>query len=156
MLTKGLDMATENILQRTIERFWDTVPSVWGRVRSNLRNNAIKDFNITLIQFHILRHIRHGAHSVGELAERQQISRPAISQAVDLLVEKHLVTRQQDTQDRRYVHLDLTDNGNGLLNDAFLKSRSWMGEKMASLSSDDLEILIHAMTILKNVFDPPQ
>ena len=149
-------MSTEDILQRTIERFWDTVHSIWGRVRSNLRDNAIKDINITLIQFHFLRHIRHGAHSVGELAERQQISRPAISQAVDLLVEKHLVTRQQDTQDRRYVHLDLTEHGNALLNDAFIKNRFWMGEKMASLSSDDLEILIHAMTILKNVFDPPQ
>lgn len=148
-------MATEDLLLRTIDRFWETVPVVWGRVRSNVRANAIKDFNITLIQFHILRHIRHGAHSVADLAERQQISRPAISQAVNQLVENRLITRQQNIHDRRYVHLDLTDEGNRLLNDVFGKSRLWMGERMISLSPEELETLIRAMTILKNTFDSP-
>jgi len=148
-------MANEELLQRTIERFWDTIPPVWGHIRSNVRANAIKNYNITLIQFHIMRHIRHGAHSVGEIAERQQISRPAISQALDLLVEKQLVTRKQDTNDRRYVHVDLTQEGNQLLDDAFMKSRLWMGEKMTSLSPDDLDILMRAMTILKTTFDSP-
>jgi DNA-binding MarR family transcriptional regulator len=146
-------MANDALLQKTIERFWDTVPPVWGYVRGNARCNAIQDFNLTLVQFHILRHIRHGIRSVGELAEKQQISRPAISQAVGILVEKGLVVRQQDTQDRRYVQLTLTESGNGLLNTVFSKNRHWMAEKMASLKKDELETIIAAMKILKTTFD---
>jgi DNA-binding MarR family transcriptional regulator len=143
------------LLQSTIDRFWETVPSVWGRVRDNVRANAIREFNLTLIQFHILRHIRHGAHSVGELAEKQLVSRPAISQAVDQLVEKELVSRQRDAHDRRYVYLDLTEAGVGLLNAVFSKNRQWMADKMADLRTDDLETIMRAVAILKDAFDTP-
>jgi DNA-binding MarR family transcriptional regulator len=149
-------MAADDLLQCAIERFWDTVPPVWGHVRGNVRSNAIQDFNITLIQFHVLRHIRKGAHSVSDLAERQQISRPAISQAVDLLVEKGLVTRQQDPGDRRFIQLDLTESGNNLLNAIFAKNRLWMAKKMRVLKPDELDTLIRAMTILKTTFDSPE
>ncbi|MHB8806918.1 MAG: MarR family winged helix-turn-helix transcriptional regulator [Anaerolineaceae bacterium] len=147
-------MASDDLLQRTIERFWDTVPPVWGRVRGNARCNAIQDFNLTLIQFHILRHIRHGIHSVGGLAEKQQISRPAISQAVETLVEKGLVIRLPDAQDRRYVRLELTESATELLEVVFSKNRQWMAKKMASLKQDELETIMTAMEILKRTFDP--
>jgi DNA-binding MarR family transcriptional regulator len=141
-------------LQETIEKFWETIPPVWGFVRGNARSNAVKDFNVTLIQFHILRHIRAGAHSVAELAERQQISRPAVSQAVDLLVEKGLVTRSQGLKDRRYVQVDLTGKGNEMLTDVFSKSRHWMAEKMAALTPDELQTITQALAILKTTFLP--
>ncbi len=66
-------------------------------------------------QFHILRHIRRGLGSVSELAEVKQISRSAISQAVDLLVERGLICRLQNAQDRRNIPLELTEAGNSLL-----------------------------------------
>lgn len=145
---------TENeLLQRVIERFWDTVPPVWRRVRGSARAIATHDFDITLAQFYILRHILHGAHSVGELAERLLISRPAISQAIDLLVEKGMVSRTQDVRDRRFVQIDLTESGNSLLNEVFRKNRQWMAGQLAGLSSDELEAVDYALGILKNTFD---
>jgi DNA-binding MarR family transcriptional regulator len=147
-------MTTESLLQHTIERFWDTVPPVWGHVRGNARTTAVQDFKITLEQFHILRHIRRGAHSAADLAQRQLISRPAITQAVDLLVEKGLVTRQQDRQDRRYIQLELTKSGNALLDSVFTKNRRWMAGKMATLSPTELKTILHALDILKTTFDP--
>ena len=148
-------MPADDLLQTVVERFMDTVPSVWGRVRSNLRSNAICDFDLTLVQFHILRHIRHGAHSAAEIAERQQISRPAISQALDILVGKNLITRKQDSRDRRFVQLELTDYGNTLLNMVFSKTREWMGEKMNSLSPEEMNTILRAFAILKSTFVPP-
>ena len=50
-----------------------------------------------------------------QLATAKNISRPAISQAVDVLVNKGLLTRMQSTKDRRYVDLALTDAGDNLL-----------------------------------------
>jgi DNA-binding MarR family transcriptional regulator len=149
-------MSENDLLQLAIERFWDTVPPVWGRVRGNARSHAVQDHGLSLIQFHILRHIRKGAHSASEIAELLQISRPAISQALEQLVEKGLVTRRQDTGDRRFVQLDLTDSGGSLLNSVFGKSRRWMAEKMCDLHPDDLETLIRAMSILKKTFDSPE
>lgn len=146
-------MTTESLLQHTIERFWDTVPPVWGHVRGNARTTAVQDFKISLEQFHILRHIRRGSHSAAELAQRLQISRPAISQAIDLLVTKGLVTRAQVQHDRRFVQLELTESGNMLLNAIFKKNRRWMVKMMSGLTSDELHILLHAMDILKATFD---
>ena len=70
-----------------------------------------------------------GFTSVSELAAIRQISRPAISQAVDVLVEKGLISRQQEAEDRRFVHLLLTPNGEALLNKIFQENRAWMMEK---------------------------
>ena len=94
---------TEELRQKAIDRFWETIPPVWNQVRNNLRSIAAEKFEISVEQFHILRHIRKGITSVSELADVKQISRPAISQAVDVLVEKGLISRQQDADDRRFV-----------------------------------------------------
>lgn len=147
-------MDHQDLVQQAIECFWDSVPSTWGRVRNNVRTNAIKDMGITLIQFHLLRHIRHGAHSTAELADRQQISRPAISQAVDLLVEKGLVVRTTNPDDRRYVRLDLTEEGTTMMNAVFQKNRLWMAGQMTKLDSEELKVLIQAMDVLKKAFEP--
>jgi len=51
-------MGSENLLQQTVDEVIETLPGVWGRIRSNLRAAAIENFGITLEQFHVLRHIR--------------------------------------------------------------------------------------------------
>ena len=140
-------------LQYAIERFWDTIPPVWGTVRGIARTSAVQDHNISLVQFHILRHIRRGARSVSDLAELLQVSRPAVSQALEELVEKDLVSRREDPHDRRFVDLSLTGSGNQLLNAVFGKNRQWMAEKMAGLGPEELETLIRALDILKKTFD---
>ncbi len=149
-------MTDRSKLQQTIECFWDTVPPVWGSVRGNARSIAPRDYQISLDQFHILRHIRKGICSASDLAEVLQVSRPAISQAVDALVEKDLVARQEDSRDRRYIRLELTESGNQLLNSVFRENRRWMADKMAALKPGELDTIIQALSILKNTFDNPE
>lgn len=139
-------------LQLAIDRFWETIPPTWHRVRGNLRQISTENFGITVEQFHILRHIRRGVTSVSELAEAKQISRSAISQSVDMLVEKGWITRQPDPSDRRYITLALTSSGEELLNAVFQQNRAWMRAKMAHLSPADLTMLTQALTILKTAF----
>ena len=141
------------IREQAIDRFWETVPPVWNRIRCNVRAIATENFDVTVEQFHVLRHIRKGAGSVSELAEVRQISRPAISQAVDVLVDKGLIARQQDTVDRRHVHLSLTPQGNKMLNIIFQKNRAWMEEKMASLNPEELSNISRALGLLKATFE---
>lgn len=143
----------DETLQQSIDRFWETVPPVWNMVRSRLRSAAAEQFGMTVEQFHILRYIRKGAHSGSELAQLGRISRPAISQGVDALVNKGLISRQQSASDRRYVQLELTESGAALLESIFGQARQWMKTKLTSLNADDLQSIMSALTILKQAFE---
>ena len=136
-----------------IDKFWEAIPPVWNAVRAYIRETAIQDFDITVEQFHILRHVNKGICSVSELADVKQISRPAISQSVDTLVNKGLLTRQQNSQDRRFVQLALTENGASLLAAVFARSRNWMGEKLSALSEEELQKVIHALETLRETIN---
>ena len=138
---------------QAIDRFWETVPPLWGSIRTHIRTEAMTNFDITVEQFHILRHVRRGTGSVSELATAKNISRSAISQAVEVLVKKGLLTRIHSSQDRRFVELALTDAGNKLLDALFQETRDWMKERMSGLSSDELETITRAMESLKKMLE---
>ena len=144
---------TERLQLQAIDRFWETIPPLWGRIRTHIRAEAARKFDISVEQFHILRHVRRGIGSISELAAAKNISRPAISQAVDVLVKKGLLTRIHSSQDRRFVELTLTDAGNNLLDTIFQETREWMQERMSSLTTDELQAIAKVMTVLKKMLD---
>jgi DNA-binding MarR family transcriptional regulator len=143
----------DELLERTLDRFWETVPPLWGQVRAHIRSIATENFEISVEQFHILRYIRRGNWSVSELAEAKNISRPAISQGVDLLVNKGLITRTTNPQDRRYIQLELTPAGNELLDTVFQDTRAWMKSNLAAFTLDELSDVICGMEALKKMVD---
>ncbi len=143
--------SSERLQDQAIDRFWETVPPLWNTIRSHIRARATSEFDISVEQFHVLRYVRRGRDSISELAAAKNISRPAISQAVDVLVKKGLVTRVQSKSDRRYVELTLTEAGNSLLDTVFKETRGWMKERMKSLSVEELETISKAMEALKKM-----
>ncbi len=145
--------ATKQMTNEALDAFWETVPPLWSQIRAHIRATATENFPITVEQFQILRLIRTGRTSVSELAAAKNISRPAISQAVDVLAEKGLLTRTQDADDRRHMQLALTDSGNALLDTIFDDTRAWMRAKLGAFSNHELETVIHAMGSLKNMLD---
>ncbi|MBK8050778.1 MAG: MarR family transcriptional regulator [Anaerolineales bacterium] len=138
--------------QALVDRFWEVIPPVWNEVRSHVRAIAVEEFGITIEQFHILRHIRKGIDSMSELADAKQISRPAISQAVDLLVDKGLIIRQQNPTDRRYVNLSLSPSGDELINAIFKQNRAWMIDRFAALSDAEVSTMLLGMDGLAKAF----
>ena len=145
--------ASDHLRNQAIDRFWETIPPLWGMIRTHIRGEATKNFDISVEQFHILRHVRRGTGSISELATAKNISRPAISQAVEVLVKKGLLRRVQSTQDRRFVELTLTEPGNKLLDTVFQETRGWMKERMSPLSLDELKTIAKAMEALKKMRD---
>ena len=143
----------KQLTDEALDRFWETVPPLWGNIRAHIRAVATEEFSISIEQFQILRLIRSGKGSVSELASAKKISRPAISQAVDALVQKGMLTRTQDSKDRRHVQLALTKSGNALLDALFQNTRTWMRAKLASYSREELENVIRAMESLKRMLD---
>lgn len=141
----------EEILEQTLERFWETVPPLWGYIRSHIRGTATEKFDISVEQFHLLRFIRKGYCSVSELANARNISRPAISHGVDALVNKGLVSRETSQEDRRYIQLTLTEAGNALLDSVFSNTRAWMKDILEDFSQAELEQANRGMEVLKRM-----
>jgi DNA-binding MarR family transcriptional regulator len=146
-------ITSENLREQAIDRFWETVPPLWNSVKSHIRTTATAKFDITVEQFHVLRYVRRGTASVSELATAKNISRPAISQAVEILVKKGLLTRVQSKEDRRCVELVLTEAGNNLMDTVFKETRAWMKGLMSELSPDELKTIAKAMEIMKKMLD---
>ena len=143
---------TTDLLQQSIDQFWDTFPTVWSGIRGHIRAFAAEHFDITFEQFQILRHVHKGIQSVSELAEVKGISRPAISQAVDLLVERGLLTRRQSPDDRRYVQLELTTAGQELMDAIFRENREWMQARLSTLNEEEIRAVLAAFAALKKAF----
>ncbi len=144
--------SSNDLLTETMHQFWETVPPLWHHIRSRIAQQARDSFKLTHEQFHILRRIHKGQSSVSDLAEAKHISRPAASRAVDMLVEKGLVMRTQNPQDRRNVHLTLTSEGEATLKTIFEYVTAWMSEKLAVLEEDELKNIITSMYALHRVF----
>lgn len=146
--------ASTTALQGAVDGVLETMPPVWDRIRSNLRAAATEKFGISLEQFHVLRHIRHGYASVGDIAQKRQVSRSAVSQAVDVLASKALVTRTRESDDRRCVRLELTPYASEVMDANFEANRVWMKAKMSCLSEEELASVSSAMEILRSTFIP--
>jgi DNA-binding MarR family transcriptional regulator len=138
-------------LRQAVDGFWETFPPLWRMIQTHIREVAVEQFNITVEQFHILRHIRRGRDSVSALAKVKDISRPAISQSVDLLVTKGLIIRTTDPRDRRHVKLDLTADGNALMDAIFGDTRQWMMKTFSLLSAGEIQALTRSMESLKKI-----
>jgi DNA-binding MarR family transcriptional regulator len=147
--------ASDDMRKQAIDSFWETVPPLWGMVRSRIRASATADFGVTVEQFHVLRYVRRGLKSVSDLADARNISRPAVSQAVEVLVHKGLLTRTQDATDRRYVALALTPEGHALLDAVFGRTRAWMAERMGGMTRQDLSKIVEGMDALQKMLAQP-
>ena len=140
----------QELLQDTIDKFWRVIPPIWRHTRSRVHQIASDKYEITGAQFNILRAIHHGKQSVSDLARFGHISRPAISRTVDSLTSSGLVSRQQDSEDRRHVRLSLTEAGRDLLHGLHGDTHAWMADRLRKLSKDELEIVARALDLIDN------
>lgn len=146
-------IARQELMDMAVENVWDTFPFVWHRVRAHVHNMAIEDQQLTMRQFAILSGIERGRHYSSKLADFGHISRPAISRSVDSLVGKGLVTRLPDPADRRHVVLELTAEGERLLEKHKNLQRDWLVDKLETLSDEQVETIVQAMEILHAIFE---
>lgn len=132
-----------------LDKFWEVIPPAWFQTRAQIRTTAAEQFNLTVEQFQVLRRIRRGFNSVSTIAEDSRTSRPAVSKAVDGLVNRGLVSRLTDTQDRRHIHLSLTEEGARVLNGIYSKTNAWLESKFALLTPAERSQLISVLDLLQ-------
>ncbi len=80
--------------------------------------HGLEVVDLSLPQYRILGLLAEGSSASSALADHLTVSPPSITAVVDGLVSRGLVSRSTDLDDRRRVHLELTDPGRRLLDDA--------------------------------------
>jgi DNA-binding MarR family transcriptional regulator len=145
-------MPSTRINSNLIDKFWESIPSAWRQTRNQIRRIAVERFQMTEEQFQVLRSIRKGSSSVSALADAGGTSRSAVSKAVDALVNKGLVSRRQDPDDRRNIPLSLTEEGQRVLAGIYDETELWLSARFDCLSPEETEFLQQGMESLLKAF----
>ncbi len=89
-----------------------------------------------------------GPITLGDLAAREHVTPPTITRVVEKLEGQGLVTRNVDPQDRRVVHLELTDAGTQYLEATRSRRTAWLASRLEELPAEDLASLAAAAVVL--------
>lgn len=89
----------------------------WLGQRQFMQLLAEERFDLTVPQFHTLRHLAHctAACTMSDLARATHQSAASLTGVVDRLLDKHLVERVRSADDRRQVHVAMSERGRVLL-----------------------------------------
>ena len=102
-------------------------------------------------QFSVLCRLEDAPRTPGELAEIERVAKPSMTRTVAALVERELVSRQDDPTDGRQVILALTDEGRRTIKAIRRRRDAWMASRVSHLSPQEQQILARATEILTRV-----
>jgi DNA-binding MarR family transcriptional regulator len=91
-------------------------------------------------------------HNLSELAEKQAVSLPTMSNSISTLVERGWVTRTRAPHDRRMVMVELTPAGRTVLEDMMRSAAAGVGQILNSLSQEECDQLLAGLDVLRDCF----
>ena len=129
----------------------DRLRPVLLRVGRELRREA-RDVGVSPEQVSLLVAIKYTPGiGVRELAARERVSPPALSNHIDRLERDGLVSRTPDASDRRRVGLTLTDEGQRVLRRVRSRRTAWLATRLRGLSPDELDAVEAAIEPLSQL-----
>jgi DNA-binding MarR family transcriptional regulator len=123
------------------------------RVGRELRREA-REAGVSPEQVSLLVAIKYSPGiGVRELAARERVSPPALSNRVDRLEQDGLVARTPSDDDRRRVGLTLTDEGRRVLRRVRSRRTAWLVTRLGRLSAEELAAIEAAVAPLTLLLD---
>ncbi len=119
------------------------------RLRRERAVDALSDAH-----FAVLANLKtHGRLAVGELAQRERVSAPTMSNAVDALADAGLVVRVPSDEDRRRVYIEITAAGTEIVTATVHKRDIAVADALAELdfSDEQLRTLREAAALMRRV-----
>ena len=126
--------------------FLDAIPRLMCDLRNELAGSGS---GLTIAQFRCLKMVqRNAAVSLGDLADANGVSAPAMSKMVDGLVESGLLERRPASDDRRRLELTVTAAGRRKTDAIADRLKSTLADRLSSLSAAELSALERALATL--------
>jgi DNA-binding MarR family transcriptional regulator len=129
----------------------EVVPTVMREIRSQMRSRGSLD--LTVPQFRTLAFVnRNKGSSLCEVADHMGMTPPSASTLVNGLIERGMMTREDQPDDRRRVRLAVTKRGQAILEASTHATMTYLAKKLNSVTADDREAIVKAMETLRSVF----
>ena len=116
----------------------------------------LRCFNLTLGRFHVLRVIIESQPvSMGYIHEELHMANSTVTVIVDYLHEAGLVKRRRDSEDRRVVLLEITEEGREIMAGLLKKRQDFMEKALLDMedSAEELaDLLEKLLTKIEDIY----
>lgn len=117
-------------------------------VLADTRTHVSAAAHLDLVDFVVLRTVKLGIDTPGELVGDLGLNPSVVSRALSKLVSSGLVTRQIDLADSRRSRISLTDDGVKTLIDIEARIRPGLALRLRRLAPARIRILLESLEIL--------
>ena len=122
------------------------------RVKQYAQNSFLQGaFDVTIDQWSILKILyEEDAMTQKEIAERSGKDQPTLTRIVDILIKKQLAQRVEHPEDRRCLHLKLTEVGKAKVEELSPAVKSIRMKAWENLSEEDFESFTRILNTIYN------
>lgn len=133
----------------------ETIPLVMRFIRADMRIHSAASLSIPQLRSLAFLNRSPGA-SLSDLAEHLGVTCATASATTERLVQRNLVKRIDDPQERRRVLLYLTDEGRHHLRQSLDQTCAHIAELLEHLTPEQISHIEAGLNLLKNVFEPTE
>ena len=133
-------------------RVMETIPLLMRFIRADMRSHNADSLSIP--QLRSLSFInRNPGTSLSEVAEHLGVTCATASTTIERLVQRLLVQRTENPQERRRVVLNLTEEGKLLFTQSQEKTSAHIADILKDLTPEQVSHIEEGLALLKNVFE---
>jgi MarR family 2-MHQ and catechol resistance regulon transcriptional repressor len=123
-----------------------TSKAIHERIKEEMTKNklSITEFSVLEVLY------QKGKQTIQQIGNCILISSGSMTYVIDKLEQRGLLSRNACPDDRRVIHVILTDDGNELMEEIMPKYRELVDNMFDSLNSDEAEILVHLLKKVRN------
>ncbi len=128
------------------------VPRLSRVLRKDLRRHSAGVF--TEPQFRVMARLyREGGQSLSDLAQSQGVSLPTMSKLTQGMEARGLIFREQDSNDKRKIVLQLTEEGRHIYESLLAHTEKHIVEWIEGLDTETYRTIIAALQVLNSAFE---
>jgi DNA-binding MarR family transcriptional regulator len=140
-------------LQRDVDKIVETIVYLYTESR-RLTKEVARAQNLTGPQLTVVKMLHHlGDLSLSELSERIRAGNSTVSGIIDRMEREELVKRVRSKEDRRVVHIKLTEKGRLLASAVPIQPIEIFQAAIASLEPEELTTVLRILTKLAGRVD---
>ena len=111
------------------------------KLHESMLKSVCEEYNLTLIEAKVISflHNNPGKDTAADIAELRMLQKSNVSQAVEILFQKSMISREQDKSDRRKIHLSLTPDSAPIVRSIDDLWEKFKKEIFMGISDEELE-----------------
>ena len=140
-------------VQRDVDKIVETIVYLYTESR-RLTKEVARASNLTGPQLTVVKMLHHlGDLSLSELSDRIRAGNSTVSGIIDRMEREELVRRVRSKEDRRVVHIKLTDKGRELASSVPIQPMEIFQAAIASLDGEELTTVLRILLKLAGRVD---